>query len=46
MLVSGKDIAPVKVEGSNKTEYLSAIQILNDRGEYSATMGVMRPWMR
>jgi benzoate 4-monooxygenase len=46
MLVSGKDIAPVKVEGSDKTEYLSAIQILNDRGEYSATMGVMRPWMR
>jgi hypothetical protein len=46
MLTSGKDIAPVKLEGSNETTYLPAVQILNDRGEYSATMGVMRPWMR
>ncbi len=46
MLSAGQDIAPVRREGSNKTEYLPAVQILNDRGEYSATMGVMQPWMR
>jgi benzoate 4-monooxygenase len=46
MLVSGKDIAPVKPEGSDKTIYLPAIQILNDRGEYSATLGVLPMWMR
>lgn len=46
MLTSGKDIAPVKLEGSNETIYLPAIQILNDRGEYSATLGVLPMWMR
>lgn len=46
MLKAGKDIAPVRLEGSNETIYLPAIQILNDRGEYSATLGVLPMWIR
>lgn len=46
MLDSGEDLAPVQVQGSNKTEYLPAIQILNRRGEYSATLGVVPPFLR
>ncbi|KAI5449864.1 hypothetical protein NCC49_003980 [Naganishia albida] len=46
MIKAAKDIAPVRLEGSNETLYLPAIQILNDRGEYSATLGVLPMWMR
>lgn len=46
MIKGGRDIAPVKLEGSNETIYLPAIEILNARGEYSATLGVLPMWMR
>jgi benzoate 4-monooxygenase len=46
MIKAAKDIAPVKLEGSNQTVYLPAIQILNERGEYSATLGVLPMWIR
>lgn len=46
MIKAGRDIAPVKPEGSNETIYLPAIDILNARGEYSATLGVLPMWMR
>jgi benzoate 4-monooxygenase len=52
MLLSGADSAPVVVSsgnGSNTTtslKTLPAVQILNDRGEYSASMGVLPPSWR
>lgn len=46
MLDTGADLAPVQLEGSTTTSYFSAIQILNERGEYSATLGVLPTWIR
>ena len=58
MLKAAKDIAPVAKsqddtmaaygnEGANvDIEYFPAIQILNERGDYAASMGVLPPWVR
>lgn len=57
MIMAGQDSAPVAISqedamnsyGGNegpKVKRFPAVQILNDRGEYSATMGVLPPWMR
>ncbi|KAK0553836.1 hypothetical protein OC846_002367 [Tilletia horrida] len=50
MLESGMDRVPIVYEdprtGTKRTEYGSAIQIINERGEVSATMGVSPPWSR
>lgn len=57
MLQSCRDAAPVAVShkdaiesygGDDKVEveYLPAVQVINDRGTYSASMGVLAPWMR
>nr|AHK06533.1 putative cytochrome P450 [Puccinia horiana] len=48
MIERGADIAGVEIEG--KVSYLPAIQILNERGEFSATQGSLpaglRPYMK
>jgi benzoate 4-monooxygenase len=49
MLDAGKDIAPVAITepGSHlKIIHIPAVQILNSRGDYSASMGVLPPWVR
>jgi benzoate 4-monooxygenase len=52
MIRAGKDSAPVAQNfDSGKEEYVEvihipAVKILNDRGEYSASMGVLPPWVR
>ncbi|CAD7060089.1 unnamed protein product [Tilletia caries] len=49
MLESGEDRVPIEYEdsrGNKRVEYGSAIQIINERGEVSATLGVAPPWMR
>ncbi|KAF8319760.1 cytochrome P450 monooxygenase pc-bph [Clavulina sp. PMI_390] len=50
MLKAGKDIAPVmKTSADGKTtwtEYLPAVEILNYRGTYSASLGVIPVWAR
>ena len=58
MLKAGKDIAPVAKSQSDAMAaygnedakvdigYFPAVKILNDRGDYSASMGVLPPWMR
>ena len=58
MLKAGKDIAPVAKSqtnamatyGSEKAEfdveYFPAVQIVNERGNYAASMGVLPPWAR
>ncbi|KAE8213520.1 hypothetical protein CF327_g2993 [Tilletia walkeri] len=49
MLESGQDRVPIVYEdknGNQQTEYGSAIKIINERGEVSATMGVAPAWMR
>lgn len=50
MIEGAKDVAPVAKPSSNGTDmeiiHIPAIQILNDRGEYSASMGVLPPWFR
>jgi benzoate 4-monooxygenase len=48
MVTAGKDMAPVSSSPTdpNKIENLPAIQILNRRGEYSATMGCIPPVLR
>lgn len=49
MLDAARDIAPVAVSepgASLKTIYIPAVQILNSRGDYSASMGVLPPWIR
>ena len=49
MLDAAKDIAPVAITepGSPlKTIYIPAVQILNSRGDFSASMGVLPPWVR
>lgn len=49
MLDAAKDVAPVAVPspGSEmKTIHIPAVQILNSRGDYSASMGVLPSWLR
>jgi benzoate 4-monooxygenase len=48
MLEAGRDAAPVLAPGDthDKIRYLPAIQILNDRGTYSASLGVTPVWSR
>ncbi|KAI9465313.1 cytochrome P450 monooxygenase pc-bph [Lactarius psammicola] len=58
MIAAAKDSAPVAKSqeqalsmygqdaGNCKTVVIPAIKILNDRGEYSAAMGVLPPWVR
>ncbi|KAF8594779.1 cytochrome P450 monooxygenase pc-bph [Ceratobasidium sp. AG-I] len=54
MIAAQKDIAPMieKSSGGEKAavKYVPAVQVLNDRGDYSASMGVLpkwaRPWVR
>lgn len=57
MLQSCKDAAPVAIshedamkryggDESVEVEYLPAVQVINDRGTYSASMGVLPPWIR
>ncbi|KIP11869.1 hypothetical protein PHLGIDRAFT_82811 [Phlebiopsis gigantea 11061_1 CR5-6] len=57
MLATAQDAAPVAVnhdaamaaygaEGKVEVKYIPAVQILNDRGNYSATLGTLAPWMR
>ena len=58
MIKAAKDIAPVAKSQTNAmatygnekaevdVEYFPAVRILNDRGDYSASMGVLPPWLR
>jgi len=58
MLKATKDMAPVAKsqakamatygdEGAKvEVEYFPAVRILNERGNYSASMGVLPPWIR
>ncbi|KAF9520850.1 hypothetical protein BS47DRAFT_1357238 [Hydnum rufescens UP504] len=48
MLEAGRDAAPVLAPGEtpDKTRHLPAIEILNDRGTYSASLGVTPVWSR
>ncbi|KAH8101888.1 cytochrome P450 monooxygenase pc-bph [Cristinia sonorae] len=57
MLQSCRDAAPVAVSHEEaiagygaddklEVKYLPAVQVINDRGTYSASMGVLAPWMR
>lgn len=49
MLASGADIAEVRASADSPPVYASAIEILNRRGEVSATIGIMpqlKPWAR
>lgn len=47
MLRAGKDSAPVaKGEKGDDIQYLPAVEILNYRGTYSASLGVIPPWAR
>lgn len=49
MLDAGKDVAPVAVTspgGQMRTIHIPAVKILNSRGDYSASIGVLPPWVR
>jgi hypothetical protein len=48
MLESGRDAAPVYASGDtpDKVKYLPAIQILDDRAAFSASLGVTPAWSR
>ncbi|KAK0545320.1 hypothetical protein OC844_007367 [Tilletia horrida] len=49
MLESGVDRVPIEFEdkhGNKRVEYGSAIKIINERGEVSATLGVAPAWLR
>lgn len=49
MLENGVDEARVEYEdadGNKKVDHCSAVQIINERGEYSATMGLAPMWIR
>ena len=48
MIEAGRDSAPVLAQGDSddKIQYLPAIRILNDRGDYSASLGVTPVWLR
>ncbi|KAK9893895.1 isobutene-forming enzyme and benzoate 4-hydroxylase [Cystobasidium minutum MCA 4210] len=39
------DLAVIKKEDGSVV-YMPAIQILNERGDYSSSLGVIRPWLR
>lgn len=56
MIAAARDAAPVAIDhaqamasyGKQRSEvqYIPAVQILNDRGTFSASLGVLAPWMR
>ncbi|KAG8931239.1 hypothetical protein FRC02_003013 [Tulasnella sp. 418] len=53
MLEAGRDIAAVAVGGEKdasgqaaQVKYIPAIKILNERGEFSATLGTIPPWAK
>ena len=49
MLANGNDLAEVVYEdgeGGKRVEEVSAIEVINFRGEYSGTMGCVPVWMR
>lgn len=46
MVERGEDYAEVDVGSEEKVLKLSAVKILNERGEYSMTQGCLKPWMR
>lgn len=50
MIAAQKDIAPMmeRAAAGEKAEvkYVPAVQVLNDRGDYSASMGVLPKWIR
>lgn len=56
MLQACRDAAPVAINHDEamadyskkkcEVQYIPAVQILNDRGTYSASLGVLPPWMR
>ncbi|KAJ1304233.1 hypothetical protein OPQ81_005397 [Rhizoctonia solani] len=48
MIAAQKDIAPMMEHTGEKAEvkYVPAVQVLNDRGDYSASMGVLPTWIR
>ncbi|SJX60031.1 probable Benzoate 4-monooxygenase cytochrome P450 [Sporisorium reilianum f. sp. reilianum] len=49
MLENGADEAKVEYEdekGNKKVDYCSAVNIINERGEFSGTMGLAPVWMR
>ncbi|CAE6467627.1 unnamed protein product [Rhizoctonia solani] len=48
MIAAQKDIAPMMEHADEKAEvkYVPAVQVLNDRGDYSASMGVLPMWIR
>lgn len=49
MLENGVDQAKVEYEdanGNKQVDYCSAVQIINERGEFSGTMGLAPVWMR
>ena len=39
------DVAPIETL-SGATAHVSAVNVLNERGEYSNCLGVMQPWLR
>lgn len=49
MLDAGQDIAPVALSKTGeplKIVHIPAVKILNSRGDFSASMGVLPPWIR
>ena len=49
MLDAAKDVAPVAINEPGtplKIVHIPAVQILNSRGDFSASMGVLPPWVR
>lgn len=45
MIDRAADIASVETDDGQVLE-MSAVRILNERGEYSATQGCLMPWIR
>jgi benzoate 4-monooxygenase len=50
MIAAQKDIAPMMehaaADEKAEVKYVPAVQVLNDRGDYSASMGVLPKWIR
>ncbi|QRV78958.1 cytochrome P450 family protein [Ceratobasidium sp. AG-Ba] len=50
MIAAQKDVAPMldptTVGEKPEIKYVSAVRVLNDRGDYSASMGVLPAWVR
>ncbi|KAF8594780.1 cytochrome P450 monooxygenase pc-bph [Ceratobasidium sp. AG-I] len=50
MIAAQKDVAPMVQLGvageKAEVEYIPAIKVLNDRGNFSASLGVLPPWVR